>query len=73
MGSAATRRIRELPPPAGAVPVIGISGTTETGAEMAARRAGMTGFLHKPVSPQALAAALAEVAPSSAGAQGLIQ
>ena len=58
-GIAATRRIRALPGKAGQVPVIGISGRTESGGEAAARAAGMNFYFVKPVSPSRLAQALA--------------
>jgi CheY-like chemotaxis protein/anti-sigma regulatory factor (Ser/Thr protein kinase) len=60
-GFETTRRIRALPGEAGGVPVIGLSGqATRTHAAQAAA-AGMTGYLQKPVSPRALARALAAV------------
>ena len=58
-GMTATRRIRALPGNAGQVPVIGISGNGEGSDRMAARAAGMTLYFTKPVSPGALAKALA--------------
>ena len=58
-GLEATRRIRVLPGQAGQVPVIGISGRTETGDEAAARAAGMNFYFSKPVGPGKLALALA--------------
>src|ERR1700687_1433441 len=61
-GVEATRRIRALPGKSGQVPVIGISGRTESGDEAAARGAGMNFFFTKPVSPEKLAQALASVA-----------
>jgi len=62
-GIAATRRIRALPGKAGTVPVIGISGRSESDEEAAARAAGMNFYLLKPVSPSTLAQALAAIAP----------
>jgi CheY-like chemotaxis protein len=53
------RRIRAMPPPQGAVPIIGVSGRSTD--EAAARAAGADAFLVKPVSPRALAVLLAEV------------
>ena len=44
-------------------PIIGISGRTETGDEAAARAAGMNAYLHKPISPSALAEAFAGLKP----------
>jgi CheY-like chemotaxis protein/nitrogen-specific signal transduction histidine kinase len=61
-GIEATRRIRALPPPAGRVPVIGLSGRTEAGDEAAARAAGMDLYLRKPASPSVLNEALRAVA-----------
>jgi CheY-like chemotaxis protein len=58
-GIEATRRIRALPGKAGQVPVIGISGRTESGEEAAARAAGMNFYFTKPVSPRKLAQTLA--------------
>ena len=59
-GIEATRRIRALPDNAARLPIIGLSGRSEAGEERAARAAGMNHYLVKPVSPSALAAALAE-------------
>ena len=58
-GIEATRRIRALPGKRGQVPVIGISGRSENGDEVAARAAGMNAYFVKPVSPGKLAQALA--------------
>jgi CheY-like chemotaxis protein len=58
-GIEATRRIRALPGKAGQVPVIGITGRSESGNEQAARAAGMSFYFAKPVSPGRLAQALA--------------
>ena len=57
-GIEATRRIRALPPPAGRIPIIGVSGRTEP--RDAARReaAGMNAYLRKPASPAELNEAL---------------
>ena len=62
-GIEATRRIRALPGKAGQVPVIGISGRTETSDEAAGRAAGMNFYFSKPVSPGKLAQALATLTP----------
>jgi CheY-like chemotaxis protein len=59
-GLAATRAIRALRGAAAQVPVIGISGHTGIGEEEAAIAAGMNAFLAKPVSPAALAQAVAK-------------
>jgi CheY-like chemotaxis protein len=61
-GIAATRRLRALPGIAGQVPVIGISGRSDSGNEAAARAAGMNFYFVKPVSPGRLAQALATIA-----------
>ena len=42
------------------IPIIGISGRSEPASIAAAKRAGMTAYLPKPVSPAALLRALAE-------------
>lgn len=60
-GIEATRLIRALPGQAGQVPVIGISGRTESGDEAAAREAGMSFYFTKPVGPGRLAQALATI------------
>jgi CheY-like chemotaxis protein/nitrogen-specific signal transduction histidine kinase len=60
-GLEATRRIRALPGKAGKVPVIGITGRTESGSEAKARAAGMNFYFAKPVSPSKLAQALASI------------
>jgi len=60
-GLEATRAIRALAGPAARIPVIGVSGRTETHDVEAARAAGMDAFLAKPVSPAVLAQTLAEL------------
>jgi CheY-like chemotaxis protein/nitrogen-specific signal transduction histidine kinase len=60
-GFEATRRIRALPGAASQVPVIGISGHSERADTEASLAAGMDAYLTKPVSPHALADALARV------------
>ncbi|HVX91910.1 MAG TPA: ATP-binding protein, partial [Xanthobacteraceae bacterium] len=60
-GLEATRRVRRLAGNAAQVPIVGISGRTETGDEQAAREAGMDAYLRKPVSPGALARTLETV------------
>jgi CheY-like chemotaxis protein len=57
-GLEAVRRIRALPGAAGRTPVIGLSGHTARTGEKAARAAGMSGYLKKPVSPGTLAETL---------------
>jgi CheY-like chemotaxis protein/nitrogen-specific signal transduction histidine kinase len=61
-GIEAARQIRVLPGKAGQVPVIGITGRSESGNEEAARAAGMNFYFAKPVSPSRLAQALASIA-----------
>jgi two-component system, sensor histidine kinase len=60
-GLETARRIRALPSPAGRTPIVGISGRSEPGDEAAARTAGMDAYLRKPISPSALADAIAAV------------
>lgn len=60
-GLEATKQIRALRGPARHIPIIGVSGHADARDEAAARRAGMSGYLVKPVSPRALAEAIAEV------------
>ena len=60
-GIEATRRIRALPGARGRVPIIGISGHGDGARTQAARAAGMNGYLIKPISPRALADAIADV------------
>jgi CheY-like chemotaxis protein len=61
-GIEATRCIRKLPRSAGRIPIIGLSGRTDTGDAAAARAAGMDAYLRKPASPATLSEALAAVA-----------
>jgi CheY-like chemotaxis protein len=58
-GLEATRQIRALPGAAARIPVIGISGRSETGQDEVAHAAGMNFYFTKPVSPGRLAQALA--------------
>jgi CheY-like chemotaxis protein len=62
-GLAAARAIRALPGGIAHVPIIGISGRTETADQNAALAAGMNAFLAKPVSPAVLAQAVAKLVP----------
>jgi CheY-like chemotaxis protein/nitrogen-specific signal transduction histidine kinase len=64
-GLEAVRRIRALDRPAGAVPLIGISGRASQADEAAGRAAGMDGYLAKPLSPAALTRALASLTHAS--------
>jgi CheY-like chemotaxis protein len=57
-GIEATRRIRALPPPAGRIPIIGVSGRTEPHDAAAAMAAGMNAYLRKPATPAELNEAL---------------
>jgi CheY-like chemotaxis protein/two-component sensor histidine kinase len=61
-GIEATRRIRALAPPAGRIPIIGVSGRTEPRDAAAARAAGMNAYLRKPATPAELNGALRTVA-----------
>jgi CheY-like chemotaxis protein len=60
-GLEATRAIRALQGQAASVPIIGISGRADSRERDAALAAGMNAFLAKPVSPAALAQAIAAV------------
>ncbi|WP_229266748.1 ATP-binding protein [Leptospira sp. severe_002] len=53
-GLEATRRIRALPPPEGRIPIVGLSGKTDSNDADAAAAAGMNGYLRKPASPAEL-------------------
>jgi CheY-like chemotaxis protein/nitrogen-specific signal transduction histidine kinase len=61
-GFEATRRIRALPRPAGAVRIVGVSGRGDAADEATGRAAGMDAYLAKPLSPSGLAAVLPEQA-----------
>jgi CheY-like chemotaxis protein len=63
-GIETTRRIRALPAPAGRIPIIGVSGRTETRDAAAAKAAGMNAYLRKPASPAELNEALRAAAAS---------
>ena len=65
-GLEASRRIRALPQAAGRTPIVGISGRSEDGDEAAARAAGMSAYLRKPLSPSGLSEAIAAVIPPPA-------
>jgi two-component system, sensor histidine kinase len=62
-GLETARHIRALASPAGRTPIVGITGRSEGGDETAARAAGMDAYLRKPISPSALAEAIAAVLP----------
>jgi two-component system, sensor histidine kinase len=57
-GLEAARRIRALPKPAGAIPIIGVSGHTEASDAAAAKAAGMDVYLRKPATPAEINEAL---------------
>jgi two-component system, sensor histidine kinase len=65
-GIEATRRIRALADPVGRVPIVGVSGRGNAADEVAARAAGMNGYLAKPLSPSALTRVLGSVVPPEA-------
>ena len=65
-GIEAIRQIRRLPPPHGAIVIIGVSGRGDD--EAASQAAGADAFLLKPVSPRALATALLEATRRAAAA-----
>jgi CheY-like chemotaxis protein/nitrogen-specific signal transduction histidine kinase len=69
-GIAATRAIRALPGKAGEVPVIGISGRSDSGDEQAALAVGMNFYFAKPVSPGKLANALNSITTRSPRKRG---
>jgi len=60
-GVRTVRRIRALPGVAARTPIIALSGHPDADDEPAARAAGMDFYVRKPISPSALAAALAAV------------
>ena len=61
-GAKATRRIRTLPPPAGTVPIVGLSGRTSEDDAAAAALAGMDAYLRKPATPAELNDVLSRLA-----------
>jgi CheY-like chemotaxis protein len=61
-GFETARRIRVLPGPSSAIPIIGVSGRAGEEDEAAAYEAGMSSYLRKPASPATLNVALAAVA-----------
>jgi CheY-like chemotaxis protein len=64
-GLEAARIIRALPGKAARIPIVGISGRTESGNDETARAAGMNVYFTKPVSPGRLAHALARLCAKS--------
>ena len=61
-GLEATRRIRKLGGAAARIPIIGLSGRSDSGDAAVAQAAGMDAYLRKPASPAALAEQLAKFA-----------
>ncbi|TCH95992.1 response regulator [Roseococcus sp. SYP-B2431] len=61
-GLEATRRVRRLPPPRGAVPVLGVTASTLPEEVSACYEAGMDAHLAKPIDRDALLAAMAKLA-----------
>ncbi len=62
-GLEAARQIRALPGAVAQIPIVGISGGSESTQEAAARAAGMNQYFVKPVSPGRLAQALSALKP----------
>jgi signal transduction histidine kinase/CheY-like chemotaxis protein len=60
-GLEATRRIRRLPPPRGAVPILGVTASTLPEEISACYEAGMDAHLAKPIDRDALLAAMAKL------------
>ncbi|MCS6891884.1 MAG: ATP-binding protein [Rhodovarius sp.] len=60
-GYAATRQIRELPPPHGRVPIIAMTASAMPGDAERCLEAGMDGYLAKPIDKRALLAAVENV------------
>ncbi|MGA3400998.1 MAG: ATP-binding protein [Acetobacteraceae bacterium] len=69
-GVQATRRIRALPPPAGAVPIVALTADAVAGAEDRYRGAGMDAYLSKPLSPDTLVATLDAIVRGERGETG---
>jgi signal transduction histidine kinase/DNA-binding response OmpR family regulator len=66
-GVQATRRIRALPAPANAVPIVALTADAISGAEDRYRGAGMDAYLSKPLSPQTLMATMDALARGERG------
>jgi CheY-like chemotaxis protein len=69
-GFEATRRIRALPGAQGRVPVLALTADVLAGVEAESRRAGMNGYLAKPVRAATLLTKIAAVLPETGGAAG---
>jgi hypothetical protein len=69
-GFEATRRIRALPGAQGRVPVLALTADVLAGVEAVSRRAGMNGYLAKPVRAATLLTKIAAVLPETGGAAG---
>ena len=67
-GVDATRRIRALPGPAAALPIVAVTADAMTGEREALMAAGMDGFVSKPLKPDTLAEAILAVLPKTAAA-----
>jgi len=59
-GMTATRHIRAMPGPAGAVPIVALTAAVESTQQAACFAAGMDGFVPKPIEHRALLAAILE-------------
>jgi len=60
-GVECVRQIRKLQGPHGSVPIIMVTGYTETSLQNEARDAGVNGFLGKPISPRSLMGRISSV------------
>ena len=69
-GLTATRRIRELPPPAGTLPIIGLTANTLRADETACLAAGMNLFASKPITAERLAGLIAQALAGRAPTEG---
>lgn len=65
-GEAATRAIRTLPRPHGAVPIVAVTANAMAADREAYFRAGMNAFVSKPIDPEALVQAMAQAMARSA-------
>jgi CheY-like chemotaxis protein len=60
-GVEAARRIRQLPPPTGAVPIIAMTADAMSGARQRYLDAGMQNYISKPFQPEHLVALVQEM------------